>query len=72
MTVAVILQIIVPDEQVFGERIEIQRVGIAAVFTLALLFEFHGKAGLPCPVIGIEKNTRDVRQITAQLDDQIA
>ena len=38
---AVVVQVVVPMEQVFGKGVEIQRIGIATVLALACFLEIH-------------------------------
>ena len=51
---AVVLEVVVPAEQVLGEGVEVERVAVVA--DLAEVLELGGKARLPRAVVGVEQD----------------
>jgi len=66
----VAIQIVIPGEQIFGVGVEIERIGITVVLSLASILELHGKPRLARTVVGVEQDEvrglRRVVQIVAQ------
>jgi len=52
---AVVLQVIVPGEEVLGEGVEVE--GVARLVFLAQVLEGHGKARLAGAVVGEDENS---------------
>ena len=68
---AVILQVVVPQEQVFGEGVEVQRVAFVGfavgIHGLAQILEGRGEPRLARSVVGVEQDEFLVLQLLPQI-----